>query len=139
MSFLTTSRTLPHPVLSEHPSAAPATAEAPVPGLSASQQLDGHLASAIAELSSTKAAPMTTTPEPKPGSFAAELRAMLQEGLAGVEKAKEDGRAQVREAVGELSKAASASAKVSGSMAQTIKDQAATIMSDLGQISNDLG
>ncbi len=79
---------------------------------------------------------MTT---PAPGSFAAELRAMLDEGLAGVEQAKADGRAQIREAVGKLGEAKVATQKVTGSMAKNITDTAATIMSDLGQISNDLG
>lgn len=79
---------------------------------------------------------MTT---PAPGSFAASIRAMMDEARAGVVQARADGLAQVKEAVGQLNDAKTATTKVSGTMAQTIKDEAASVLSELGQISNDLG
>lgn len=80
-----------------------------------------------------------STPAPAPGSFAASLRAMMNEARAGVEKAKSEGLAQVQDAVGKLNEAKEATTKVAGSMAKQIHDEAASVLSELGQISNDLG
>lgn len=85
---------------------------------------------------STKDAPMTN---PAPGSFAAEIKAMLDDAKAGLAQARADGKAKVQAAVGKFSEAAAATAKVSDNMAKTIEDQAASALSELGQISNDLG
>lgn len=83
-----------------------------------------------------KAEPMST---PKPGSFAASIRAMMDEAREGVAKAREDGLAKVGEAVGKLNEAKAATAHVAGKMAATIEGEAADVMAELGQISNDLG
>jgi len=80
---------------------------------------------------------MTTAPAP--GSFAAGLKAMMDEARAGVAKARADGLATVQQAVGKLNEAKAATEKVAGSMAKTIEDEAAAVLSELGQISNDLG
>lgn len=79
--------------------------------------------------------PMTT---PAPGSFAASIKAMMDEARAGVAQARADGLAKVTEAVGKLHDAKAATAKVASNMVQTIEDEAAAAMSELGQISNDL-
>lgn len=79
---------------------------------------------------------MTT---PAPGSFAASLKALLDEGRAGVEQAKADGHAKVRDALGKMHEAKTAVAHVTNNMAQTIHDEAHSVLSELGQISNDLG
>lgn len=78
---------------------------------------------------------MTT---PAPGSFAASLRAMMDDARKGVEQARSDGLARVGEAVGKLNEAKAATAKVACSMAQTIEDEAAAVLSEVGQISSDL-
>jgi hypothetical protein len=78
---------------------------------------------------------MTT---PAPGSFAASIRAMMDEARAGVAQARTDGLAKVGEAVGKLNDAKVATTKVASTMAQTIEDEAASVLSELGQISNDL-
>lgn len=94
---------------------------------------------------STPLPPVTLTPktEPKPmanpGSFAASLKAMLDEAKSGVAQARMDGLATVKGAVGKLNDAKTAIGHVSGQMAKTIEDEAASVMSELGQISNDLG
>lgn len=82
--------------------------------------------------------PKTMT-APAPGSFAASLRAMLDEGRAGIEQAKADGLAKVSGAIGKMNEAKVATVKVASNMAQSIEDEAASVMSELGQISNDLG
>lgn len=76
---------------------------------------------------------------PAPGSFAASLKAMMDDARAGVEQARKDGLATVQTAVGKLNEAKTATAHVAGTMAKTIEDEAASVMSELGQISNDLG
>lgn len=83
-----------------------------------------------------KVKPMTT---PAPGSFAASLRALMDDARAGVAQAKVDGMAQVQEAVGDLHQVKASVVHVTGKMAQSIKDEAADIRAELGQISNDLG
>lgn len=83
-----------------------------------------------------KATTMTT---PAPGSFAASLKAMLDEARTGLAQARTEGAAKVQEAVGRLNEAKAATEKVAGNMAQQIHDEAASAMSELGQISNDLG
>lgn len=79
------------------------------------------------------------TTKPAPGSFAAGIRAMMNEARAGVAKAREDGLAKVGDAVKKLDEAKVATVSVAGQMAKTIEDEAAEVMSELGQISNDLG
>lgn len=91
---------------------------------------------AVAYETETRTAPMTN---PVPGSFAAGIRAMMDEARAGVAQARADGLATVGEAVQELNKAKAATAHVAGTMAKTIKDEAAEVLAELGQISNDLG
>jgi hypothetical protein len=81
----------------------------------------------------TETKPMST---PAPGSFAASLRAMMDEARAGVEQARTDGLAKVKDAVGKLGEAKVAVSQVTGSMARTIEDEAASVMAELGQISN---
>lgn len=83
-----------------------------------------------------KGKPMST---PAPGSFAASIRAMMDEARDGVARARSDGLAQVRDAVGKLHEAKDATTHVAGQMARTIEDEAASVLSELGQISNDLG
>jgi len=85
--------------------------------------------------------PIVTKPmtAPEPGSFAASLKAMLDEAKSGLAQARADGMATVKEAVGKLNDAKTATAHVAGTMAKTIEDEAASAMSELGQISNDLG
>ena len=73
---------------------------------------------------------------PAPGSFAASIRAMMDEARAGADQARADGLAQVKEAVGQLKEAAAQTAAVSSAMAKTIKDEAASVLAELGQISN---
>lgn len=73
------------------------------------------------------------------GSFAAGLKAMLDEARAGLEQSRADGLAQVQGAVGKLNEAKVATAHVSAKMAKTIEDEAANALAELGQISNDLG
>lgn len=76
---------------------------------------------------------------PAPGSFAASLKAMMDEAKSGLAQAQSAGRARVQEAVGKFADATVATGKVSESMAQQIEDAASSALADLGQISNDLG
>jgi hypothetical protein len=76
---------------------------------------------------------------PAPGSFAAGIRAMMDEARAGVAQARADGLAKVGDAVSKLNDAKAATAHVAGTMAKTIEDEAAAVLAELGQISNDLG
>jgi hypothetical protein len=71
-----------------------------------------------------------------PGSFAASLRAMMDEARAGIAQARADGLAKVTDAVGKLTEAKVATAQVTSSMAKTIEDEAASVLAELGQISN---
>jgi len=73
---------------------------------------------------------------PAPGSFAASIRAMMDEARAGVAQARAEGLAKVGEAVTKLNEAKAATAQVAHSMAKTIADEADAVMSELGQISN---
>jgi hypothetical protein len=99
--------------------------------LETARTLDRHLQQAITDLGQPKGPTMSD-------SFAASLRAMIDEAKAGVEQAREDGRSKVSAAVAKLNEAKAATVKVSGAIAQTISDQADEVISDLGQISNDL-
>lgn len=72
------------------------------------------------------------------GSFAASLRAMMDEARASLEQARNDGTTQVKNAVEKLTVAKQAVGKVSGQIAKTISDEADDVMAELGQISNDL-
>ena len=85
----------------------------------------------------TRTEPMSTPATP--GSFAAGIRAMMDEARAGVAQARADGLARVGDAVGKLNEAKAATAHVAGTMAATIESEAADVMAELGQISNDLG
>lgn len=76
---------------------------------------------------------------PAPGSFAAGIRAMMDEARAGVAQARADGLAKVGEAVGKLNDAKAATLHVAGTMAKTIEDEAADVFKELGQISNSFG
>jgi hypothetical protein len=82
----------------------------------------------------TASQPTMTTPAP--GSFAASIRAMMDEARAGVVQARADGLTKVKEAVGKLTEAKTATAQVAASMAKTIEDEAASVLAELGQISN---
>jgi hypothetical protein len=86
-----------------------------------------------------QAKPVMTAPAPAQGSFAASIRAMMDEARAGVAQARADGLAKVSDAVGKLGEAKAATLHVAGTMAQTIEDEAASVMAELGQISNSLG
>ena len=130
-------------VIQEHPNDEPFRQERP--GMSPeAQKLNDHLVAAIAEFTPTplpvvsimEAKPVMTTPAP--GSFAASIRAMMDEARAGVAQARADGLAKVGDAVGKLTDAKVSIAKVSASMASTIEEEAASVLSELGQISNDL-
>lgn len=85
---------------------------------------------------STRTKTMST---PAPGSFAASLKAMMDEARAGIAQARFDGAAKVSDAVSKLNEAKTATLHVAGSIAATIEDEAADVMRELGQISNDLG
>jgi hypothetical protein len=138
VSFVPSSRTIPHPVLSS--SASPiSTVQAPTLSVSTEPAV---VATPIPPViftpatTETKVAPMTT---PAPGSFAASLKAMLDEAHAGLEQARADGRARVGAAVDKLNGAKATTEKVTAGMAKQIEDAADSALSDLGQISNDLG
>jgi hypothetical protein len=75
---------------------------------------------------------------PAPGSFAASIRAMMDEARSGVAKAREEGLAKVSDAVSKLGEAKAATEHVAASMAKTIHDEADAVMAELGLISNDL-
>ena len=83
----------------------------------------------------TQAKTMST---PAPGSFAASLKAMMDEAKSGLAQAQSAGRARVQEAVGKFADATVATGKVSESMAQQIEDAASSALADLGQISNEI-
>lgn len=105
-----------------------------------SAELDQHLAEGIAALKiPSPFVQPEKTPMNAPGSFAAQLKAMMDEAKSGLAQARTDGLAKVGEAVGKLNEAKAAVATVSGTMAKTIEDEAAAVMSELGQVSNDLG
>ncbi len=104
----------------------------------AADHLDEHLTAAIAEFS-TPQPKATTMTAPAPGSFAASLKAMMDEARAGVAQARADGLATVQTAVGKLADAKTATLHVAGTMAKTIEDEASSVLAELGQISNDLG
>jgi hypothetical protein len=74
-----------------------------------------------------------------PGSFAASLKAMMDEARAGIAQARTDGAAKVSDAVSKLNDAKVATTHVAGTIAKTIEDEAADVLRELGQISNDLG
>jgi hypothetical protein len=105
------------------------------PVRAASDALDAHLTSAIAELSQGKPAVTVAAP----GSFAASLKAIVDDARAGLAQQRVDGVAQVQAAVGKINEAKAAVAHVTSSMAKTIEDEAAAVLAELGQISNDLG
>jgi hypothetical protein len=84
-------------------------------------------------------APVAPVSKPSPpGSFAASLRAMMDEARASLEQARSDGTTQVKKAVEKLAMAKESVGKVSGQIAKTISDEADDVMAELGQISNDL-
>lgn len=77
-------------------------------------------------------------PKPRAGSFAAGIRAMLDDARAGLDRAKADGLAKVQDAVGELQAAKEATGKISDQIAQTIRDEAADARAELGQFTNEI-
>jgi hypothetical protein len=79
-----------------------------------------------------------TMSTPTKGSFAAGLKAMMDEARAGIQQARADGVAKVGEAVGKLNDAKVATTKVAANIVSTIESEAADVMAELGQISNDL-
>lgn len=81
----------------------------------------------------TETKPMTP---PAPGSFAASIRAMMDEAKSGLAQARTDGLAKVGTAVAKLGEAKAAVTQVSGSLAKTMEDEANSVMSELGQFSN---
>jgi hypothetical protein len=91
-------------------------------------------------------APNETAPElsPQPlptkgpamNSFAASLKAVLDEAKANVARAQVEGVAKVKEAAGRLNDAAAQTARVADTMAGQIHDQADAVLAELGQISN---
>jgi hypothetical protein len=80
-----------------------------------------------------KDAPMST---PAPGSFAASIRAMMDEARAGVAQARTDGLAKVGAAIAKLDEAKVQTARVAEGMARAIADEADAALAELGQISN---
>jgi hypothetical protein len=74
--------------------------------------------------------------KPASGSFAASIRAIMDDARADIEQARADGLSKVREAVGKLTEAKAAIVQVTNSMAKTIEDEAASVTAELGQISN---
>lgn len=74
-----------------------------------------------------------------PGSFAASIRAMMDEARQGIAQARAEGLAKVGAAVGKLNEAKAATAHVTGQMVATIESEAADVMAELGQFSNALG
>lgn len=119
--------------------------------LDSSQELNQHLSKSVAMLraqeehESATLLPAVAFPErklmtaPAPGSFSAQIKAMMDEARNGIAQARADGVAKVGEAVSKLNEAKVATTKVAGAMAKTVEDEAAEVMSELGQISNDLG
>jgi len=82
--------------------------------------------------------PAMTAAVPPAGSFAASLKAMVDEAQAGIEQARADGRAVVGAAIGKLNGVKASTTKVASGMAKQIEDAADAALSDLGQISNEL-
>lgn len=80
--------------------------------------------------------PMTTAGT---GGFAASIKAMMNDALAGMAQAQVEGLARIQHSVGKLNEAKTATMQVAESMAKSIDDQTAAVLSELGQISNDLG
>jgi len=109
-----------------------------------------HLNGATAPTPATPLPPAPTITAPAPlyavsgskpisrGSFAASLRAMMDEARGALEQARTDGTSQVKKAVEKLTMAKESVGKVSGQIAKTISDEADDVMAELGQISNDL-
>jgi len=78
----------------------------------------------------------TTMSNPAPGSFAAGIKAILENAQATVARAQADGFAKVNAAAGKLADAAVHTTVVAENMAQNISDQADAVLAELGQISN---
>lgn len=117
---------------------APATPPAPIPTpMPMPAATEAVVEPAPAAAPTTAPAPKAK-PVPAVGSFAASLKAMMNEALAGVEQAKENGASKVRAKVAMLNEAKTAVVRVTDNMAQNIEDQANSVMAELGQISNDL-
>jgi hypothetical protein len=81
----------------------------------------------------TETKPVTN---PAPGSFAAQIKAMMDKARSDVAKARTDALATVQEGIGEMTQAATATTTVAGTMARNMKAEAASILAELGQISN---
>lgn len=88
---------------------------------------------AVPLIDQPKDAPMST---PAQGSFAASIRAMMDEARAGVAQARADGLAKVGAAIAKLDEAKVQTARVADGMARAIADEADAALAELGQISN---
>jgi hypothetical protein len=104
---------------------------APSPALIPQVQILTPMTSAQA---AAPAKPVKTVPAP--GSFAASIRAIVNEARDGLQQARSDCVAQVREAVGELQAVTAQTKQVGSSMVKSIKDETAAALAELGQISN---
>jgi hypothetical protein len=102
------------------------------PVRAASDALDAHLTSAIAELSQEK----PTVTAPQPGNFASQIRGMLDQARADLEAARNAGLAKVGGAIEKMRDAQTQTQFVTAGMAKTIEDEAAAVLAELGQISN---
>jgi len=76
---------------------------------------------------------------PAPMSFAASLRAIMDNARADLERARQVGTAKVTDAASKLAEAQAATLHVTGTIAKTIEDEAAAVMAELGTISNAFG
>lgn len=121
--------------LAQLPAGVPASAGTVLPPMAVPAPNSAALIPSVGLAPATQKGPSMTAP----GSFAASIKAMLDDARAGVAKAREDGLAKVGEAVKKLGVAKDATVHVAGTMAKTIEEEAASVMSELGQISNDLG
>jgi hypothetical protein len=73
---------------------------------------------------------------PAAGSFAAMIRGIVNEARDGLQQARSDCVAQVREAVGELQAVTAQTKQIGGTMVKSIRDETAAALAELGQISN---
>lgn len=104
--------------------------------LDASPIPSGALLAPVTMAEAPKVQPM---PPAAPGSFAASLKALMDDARAGIIQARADGRAKVSEALGLMTEAQAATRHVTDAMASTIKAEADDVMTELRQITNDLG
>ena len=131
MSFLPSSRTMPHPVLSPAADVPASPSVDPVaPVLSPSAQLDSHLASAIAEISSLqpKVVPMSVTGA---APVTLSIKQMIEQSRQNVKAAHEKlaaNAAKVAQAADALS-----------SLGDDLGKEGDDLLAMVGQYKNDLG